>query len=168
MEILGQLGINGPSLIAQAISFGILLLLLYKVGYQRFLKTVDERSSRIRESLEAGEKAKQEAAQAEEEVAKRIEEASLKGQKIVEQASQSAEAVKKKAEQDAKKQAEEIIKKAQTEIEREKASAFDELRKEVADLAVAVAGKAISRSLDEKTHEALIDSVLKEASAIKD
>lgn len=168
MDILDKLGINVPSLIAQAVSFGILLFILYKVGYQRFLKTVDERSRRIKESLEAGEKAKQEAVQAEQEVAKRIEEANLKGQKIVDQASKSAEAVKKKIEQDAKKQAEEIIQKAQVEIEHEKAAAFSELRKEVADLAVAVASKAISHSLDDKTHQELIDSVLKEAAAIQE
>jgi F-type H+-transporting ATPase subunit b len=79
---------------------------------------------------------------------------------------QSAEEIRKKAEQDAKKQAEAIIVKAQAEIEREKEAALVELRKEVADLAVLVAGKAISSSLDEKAHKDLIDSVLKEASAL--
>lgn len=166
MEILESLGINAPSLIAQAISFGILLFVLYKVGYQRFLKTVDERSMRIRESLEAGEKAKREAIQAEEEVAKQIEAAHLEGQKLVDRAAHSAEEIRKKAEQDAKKQADAIIVKAQAEISREKEAALVELRKEVADLAVVVASKAISRSLDEKAHKDLIDSVLKEASAL--
>lgn len=166
MEILDSLGINGPLLLAQAISFGILFFILYKVGYKRFLKMMDERSMKIKESLEAGEKAKQEAAQAEEEVAKRIEAANLEGQKIVDRAVQSAEEIRKKAEQDAKKQAEAIIVKAQAEIEREKEAALVELRKEVADLAVLVAGKAISSSLDEKAHKDLIDSVLKEASAL--
>lgn len=166
MEILESLGINGPLLLSQAISFGILFFILYKVGYKRFLKMMDERSMKIKESLEAGEKARQEAAQAEEEVARRIEAANLEGQKIVDRAVQSAEEIRKKAEMDAKKQAESIITKAQAEIEREKEAALVELRKEVADLAVVVASKAISRSLDEKAHKDLIDSVLKEASAL--
>lgn len=166
MEILDSLGINGPSLIAQAVNFGILFLALYFLGFKRFLKTIEERSKKIKESLEAGEKAKQEAVEAEQEVAKRIEAASVKGQKIVDQAVQAGEEVRRKAEQEAKKQAESIISKAQVEIQREKEAAMSELRKEVADLAVTVAGKAISRTLDEKTHRELIDSVLKEASSL--
>jgi len=38
-----------------------------------------------------------------------------------------------------------------------------ELRKEVADLAVTIAGKAISHSLDEKTQRQLIEDALKKA-----
>jgi F-type H+-transporting ATPase subunit b len=163
---LESMGINIPLLISQAVSFGILFFILYKVGYKKFLKMMDERSMKIKESLEAGEKARQEAAQAEEEVAKRIEVANAEGQKIVDRAVQSAEEIRKKAELDARKQADAIIVKAQAEIEREKEAALVELRKEVADLAVVVAGKAIGSSLDEKAHKDLIDSVLKEASAI--
>ncbi|MDD4635975.1 MAG: F0F1 ATP synthase subunit B [Dehalococcoidales bacterium] len=165
MELEGM-GINIPLLISQAVSFGILFFILYKVGFKKFLKTMDERSMRIKESLEAGEKAKLEAAQAEEEVAKRIEAANLEGQKIVDRAVQTAEEIRKKAEQDARKQADAIIVKAQAEIAREKEAALVELRKEVADLAVVVAGKAISKSLDEKAHQDLINSVLKEAAVL--
>ena len=163
---LESMGINIPLLISQAVSFGVLFFILYKFGFKKFLKTMDERSLRIKESLEAGEKAKQEAIQAEEEVAKRIEEANLEGQKIIDRAVKVSEEVRKKAELDARKQADAIIIKAQAEIAREKEAALVELRKEVADLAVLVAGKAISKSLDEKSHKDLIDSVLKEASVL--
>jgi F-type H+-transporting ATPase subunit b len=163
---LESMGINIPLLISQAISFGILFFILYKVGFKKFLNTMDERSMRIKESLEAGEKAKQEAIQAEEEVAKRIEEANLEGQKIVDRAVQTSEEIRKKTEQDARKQADAIIAKAQAEIAREKEAALVSLRKEVADLAVVVAGKAISKALDDKSHKELSDSVLKEASVL--
>ncbi len=160
---LGALGINVNTLIMQVVNFGVLLLVLYLVGYKRFLKTMDKRSQLIKESLEAGERAKLEAASAEKEVALKIEEASASGQKIVEQASKTAEEVRRRVEADARKEAEAIIEKARAETKREKEEAMSELRKEVADLAVAVAGKAISQSLDANTQKTLIDNVMKEA-----
>ena len=167
MESLEKLGINLPSFIAQVINFGVLLLVLYLVGYRRFLRTMDERSQKIKESLVAGEMARQEAVQAGQEVTKRIEEASRDGQKIVDQAVQAAEEVRRKGTQEAKKEAESIIEKARVEIKREQEEALNELRKDVADLAVVVAGRAIGRSLDEKTQRQLIEDALKEASTLK-
>jgi F-type H+-transporting ATPase subunit b len=166
MSGFSALGINVSSLVAQLVNFGILFLVLYLVGYKPFLKTMDQRNLRIKESLEAGERARQDAISAEKEVAKKVEEASLSGQKIVEQASKSADEVKRRIEQDARKEAEVIIEKAKSESQRQKEEAMSELRKDVADLAVAVAGKAISKSLDKDTQRALIDNVMKEAAAL--
>ena len=167
MDSLAQLGVNLPRIIAQLINFGILLTLLYFVAYKPLMRMLDERGNRVREGMENAELVKKQLANAEAEAAKQIEEASIKGQKIVDQAVQAGEEVRRKAEVEAKKQAEAILNKAQAEIQREKELALSELRKEVGDLAVLVAGKAISQSLDEKTHQELINSVIKEASAIK-
>ena len=167
MDSLAALGISLPSLIAQLVKFGLLLVLLRLVAYKPLMRMLDERSNRVRESMENAELVKQQLANAETEAAKQIEEASIKGQKIVDQAVQASEEVRRKAESEAKKQADAILNKAQSEIQREKELALSELRKEVGDLAVMVAGKAISQSLDDKAHQELINSVMKEASAIK-
>ena len=166
MDALAKLGFNMPVFIAQLINFGLLLLLLRLFAYKPIMKMLYQRAQRIRESLEAGERAKQEAVSAEKEVAKKIEEASASGQKIVEQASKAAEDVRKRAEQDARKEAEAIIEKAHVETQRQKEESMAELRKEVADLAVAVAGKAIGESLDRNTQQTLINNVMKEASSL--
>lgn len=166
MNILSSLGINLPTFIAQVVNFGILFAALYFVAYRPILRKLDERAQRIKDSLEAGERVKQEAVSAEKEVAKKIEEASLQGQQIVDQAVKAAEDVKRRAEGDARKQAEVILEKARAETAREKEEAMAELRKEVADLAVSVAGKAIGRSLDKQTQQALINDALKEAASL--
>ena len=132
-------------------NFGLLLLLLRLFAYKPIMKMLDTRAAKIKESLEAGERAKQEAVSAEKEIAKKIEEASASGQQIVGQAVKTAEEVKRRAAQDAKNEADAIIAKAQVEITREKQESMTELRKEVADLAVMVAGKAIATSLDKET-----------------
>jgi F-type H+-transporting ATPase subunit b len=79
----------------------------------------------------------------------------------------TAEEVRRRAAQDAKKDADTLIAKAQVEIVREKQESLTELRKEVADLAVMVAGKAIATSLDKETQRKLIDNTLKEVSNLK-
>jgi F-type H+-transporting ATPase subunit b len=165
--MLDSLGIHLPQFIAQVVNFGVLFIILYLVGYKSFLKMMDERSNKIKESLEAGERAKQEAAASQDEVAKKLEEATREGQQIVAKAVEAAEEVKKNATANAKQEAAQIIEKAQIEAKREQDEALNELRKDVADLAVVVAGKAIGNSLDDNTQRKLIDEALKEATALK-
>ncbi len=166
MDPLAKLGFNGPVFIAQLINFGLLLVLLRLFAYKPIMKMLDNRANKIKESLEAGDRAKQGAVNAEKEIAKKIEEASASGQQIVGQAVKTAEEVKRRSSQDAKKEADAIIAKAQIEILREKQESMAELRKEVADLAVLVAGKAIGTSLDKETQRKLIDNTLKEVSRL--
>ncbi|MCL2281654.1 MAG: F0F1 ATP synthase subunit B [Dehalococcoidia bacterium] len=163
---LDSLGLSVGGFISQLVSFGVLLLLLRLFAYKPIMRMLDNRAQKIQESLDAGERAKQEAVNAEKEVVKKTEEASASGQKIVDQAVKAAEDVRRRAEQDARKQADAIIEKARIEIAHEKEESAAELRREVADLAVAVAGKTIGRSLDDMTQKQIIDEALKEAAAL--
>lgn len=167
MGPLAKLGFDVPVFIAQLINFGLLLVLLRLFAYKPIMKMLDNRANKIKESLEAGDRAKQDAVSAEKEIAKKIEEASASGQQIVGQAVKTAEEVKRRAALDAKKEADAIVSKAQVEIQREKQESMTELRKEVADLAVLVAGKAIGESIDKETQRRLIENTLKEVSSLK-
>jgi F-type H+-transporting ATPase subunit b len=157
------LGIDGGVLLSQVISFLVLFGLLYLVAYKPLMRMLDERSNRVKESMEQTEQIKKQAALAEKETAKRIEDASKEGQKLVERAMQAGEEMKLQAKEDAKKEAETLISRARSEIERERDDAIGELRKEFADLTIMAAEKVIDRSLDKKTHRQLIDKVLEES-----
>ena len=74
------LGINIPQLIAQLVSFLVLFGLLYFFAYKPILRMFDERSQRIKDSVEQAEKVKEEAAAAEEENRKKLEAAAKEGQ----------------------------------------------------------------------------------------
>ena len=164
---LADLGINLPVLVAQIVNVAILLGLLYLVAYKPIMRMLDERSRRIKESMEQADAIKEQAARAEEDVKKQLEAASRKGQERIAQAVQVGEEVKQKAQQEARQEAETLIARARTEIHRERDEAIDELRKEVADLTILAAGKVIDRSLDKKAHRRLIDKVLKESTTLK-
>ena len=62
------LGINLPGLVTQLVSFLILFAILAKLLYGPIQKTLTDRTERIRESLEAADRAKEEAASSAERV----------------------------------------------------------------------------------------------------
>ena len=161
------LGISLPTLLAQIINFAILLGLLYLVAYKPLMRMLDERSRKIKESMEQTEFIKEQAAHAEEEVKKQLDTAAKEGQEIIAKAVRTGEEARRQVQQEARQEAESLIARARVEIQRERDGAIDELRKEFADLTVLAAGKVIDRSLDKKAHRQLIDKVLKESTTLK-
>ena len=164
---LGELGINLPTLLAQIVNFAILFGLMYLVAYKPIMRMLDERSRKVKESMEQTEFIRQQAEQAEEEARKRIEAASKEGQEVVARAARTGEEVGRRAQQEARQEAEVLIARARVEIQRERDDAIDGLRKQFADLTILAAGKVIDRSLDKETHQQLIDKVLEEAPTLK-
>ena len=161
------LGINGPTLIAQVINFLILFGILFVVAYKPIMKMLDERSKKIKDSMEQSELVKEQATHAEEEVKKRLEAAAKDGQEVIARAVKTGEELRHGAQQQAKQEAEALIARARVEIRRERNEAVDELRKEFADLTILAAGKVIDRSLDKKVHRQLIDKVMGESTTLK-
>jgi F-type H+-transporting ATPase subunit b len=161
------LGISLPTLLAQIINFAILLVLMYLVAYKPIMRMFDERSRKIKESMEQTESIKEQAAHAEEEAEQRIEAAGKEGQELVARAVRTGEDVRQQTQQEAKRDAELLIARARTEIQRERDEAIGDLRNEFADLTIKAAEKVIDRSLDKKAHRQIIDKVLKESTTLK-
>ena len=164
---MAQLGINLPVLLTQVVTIVILLVLLRLFAYKPIMRMLDERSRRIRESMEQAESLKEQSARAGEEVKKQLEAASREGQERLARVVRMGEEVKQKAQEEAKKEAETLIERARTEIKRERDEAIGEVRREFADLTILAASKVIDRSLDKEEHRQLIDKVLEESSTLK-
>jgi F-type H+-transporting ATPase subunit b len=164
---LAGLGISLPTLLAQIVNFIILFGLLYLVAYKPIMRMLDERSRKIKESMEQTEYIKQQAERAEEEAKKRIVAAAKEGQEAVARAVRTGEEVKREAQQQARQEAEALIGRARTEIQRERDEAIDDLRKEFADITIMAAGKVIDRTLDKKAHREIIKKVLDESTTLK-
>lgn len=161
---ISDLGINLPGLLAQLIGFAILLGVMRMIAYKPVLKMMDQRSERIREGLEAAEKMKEQAAQANVTVQKRLEEARQEGQTLIGQAQQIASRIQEEARQTAQTDAESMLVRARNEIALERDEAIAQIRREFADITIAAAEKVIGESLDKKSHERLIEEVLSKAS----
>lgn len=167
MEGLAKLGVSLPNLIAQVVNFVILFGLLYLVAYKPIMKMLDERSRKIKESVEQTERIKEQASQTGEEAKKRIEAASVEGQEVIARAVRAGDEVRQQAQRDAKTEAETLIVRARAEIQRERDDAIDDLRREFADLTMLAAEKVINRSLDKETNRQLIDETLAASTTLK-
>jgi F-type H+-transporting ATPase subunit b len=168
MEEFAKLGINVPILLAQIVNVVILLVVLYFVAYKPVMRMLDQRSRRIKDSMEQADTIKEQAALTEEEVKKQLDTARKEGQERIAQAAQAGEKIREKARQSARQEAEDLFARARGEIQRERDEAISELRKEVADITITAAEKVIDRSLDKKAHRELIDKVLEESDALKE
>jgi F-type H+-transporting ATPase subunit b len=167
LEGLFELGFNPANLLAQVVNFGLLFLLLYFFAFKRILKMLDDRSNRIKESIEQTELIKDQAAKAEEESKRRIEAGIREGQELIARATRAGEEVRQQAQQKAQDEAQALISRARGEIQRERDEAVGALRREFADLTIMAAEKVIDRSLDKQAHRDVIDKVLDEARTLK-
>ena len=163
----GFLGLTLPSFVGQLINFLILLGLLTFFGYKPIRKMLDERSNRIKQSMEQAEATKQEYEHAQVEVEKQISKARDEGQSIIAQAAQAGQSVKEEARQEARKEAQAIAERTRAELERERDKIVDELRKEFVDTAILAAERVISETLDKGKHRRLIEKTLEESAALR-
>jgi F-type H+-transporting ATPase subunit b len=161
---MDELGLNLPLLLAQLINFFIVLVALRLFLYKPILGMLDRRSQRIKEGLEAADRSKEQAAEAEQEVSRQLEDARRQGQTLVAQAQETANRLQEEARGQARREAEQLLERARNEIQLERDQAIAELRKEFADLTVSAAEKVIGQSLDRQGHQRLIDEVLAESS----
>jgi len=159
---LEGLGINLNGLIAQIVNFSLLFILLYMVAYKRILRMLDERSGRVRQSMEQAVEIERRLAQAQQDYERQLEQARKEGQAIIAQASQAADRLREETARQAKEEAQKLVEKAKSEIDYERRRAMAELREDVANIAVLAAGKVINRSLDPEAHRQLIQDFLKE------
>jgi F-type H+-transporting ATPase subunit b len=162
----GFLGLTLPNFIGQLINFLILLGLLTFFGYKPIRRMLDERSNRIKQSMEQAEATKKEYEHARIEVAEQISKARDEGQSIIGQAAQAGERIKEEARHEARKEAQAIVDRTREELERERDKVVDELRKEFVDTAILAAEKVISETLDKKKHRQIIEKTLEESAVL--
>jgi len=165
--MLETLGIHFPSLAIYLVNFLIVLVLLYLFAYKPILKLMDQRADRIRESLEAADLARQEAASSQEAIQEQINEARREGQRIMDQTREAADRFRTEEMDKARQEAEAFVERAKADITRERDTVLQEVRASFGDLAITAAERVIRSSLDRTAHESLITQVLEEGESLR-
>lgn len=161
---MDKLGLNLPGLIAQFVNFGVMLFILWRLVLPRVQRMLDERRERIRESLEAADRMRMQAQDAERQVQAQIEEGRAESRRLVEQAQQIAKRIEEEANERARTEVEQMRARALADIQLERDSAIAALRREFAEVTIAAAEKVINQSLDRQAHQRLIEEVLADSS----
>jgi F-type H+-transporting ATPase subunit b len=158
-----ELGFDLPVLIAQIVNVLILFGLMYLVAYKPVLKMLDARSQKVKEGIEQRESIKVMLSQTEEDAKAKLSAAEKEGQVLINRAVHDGEEIKKRAEEEARQEAETLLERERSRIQREREEALEELRRQFADLTITAAEKVIQRSLNKEDHRVLINKVLDES-----
>jgi F-type H+-transporting ATPase subunit b len=160
--MLDALGVNPLSILIHVVNFLILLFLLQRFLFGPVLKMLDDRSATIRDSVEAADRMRQETARADQERNEVLREARRQAEEIVARASQEAERLRAEARTTAQEEAQRIITRAEQEANAERQAAMQDLRAQVADLAISAAERVIHRNLDGQAQRVLVEEFLAE------
>lgn len=156
--------INPGLILWTIITFVVVLVILRRSAWKTLLAALTAREEKIRTSLEQAEHAQQEAARLLEENRKQLALADEQSQRIIRDGRDLGERLKAEILEKASTGARQMVEQAKDEIAREKEKALNQLRTEVADLAIGVAGKILDANLDSARHRQLIDAAIKDMS----
>jgi F-type H+-transporting ATPase subunit b len=152
-------------LIWGTISFVVLFLLLWKFAWPGLKRSMDTRTERIRDDLNAADLAKSDAEQALEEYRVQLQDARNESARIIEEARQQSDALRREQEQRLQTELAEMRERAAADVESAKQQAVADLRREVATLAIGAAEVIVQRSLDRPTQEQLVDNYIAQVSS---
>ena len=147
-------------LIWGALAFITVFALLSKFAYPAIRKAMEERTNKIRESLDDAERTKAEAQTILEEYQRQLNDARNEANRIIEEARQTAEQLRQDLTQRAETEVAELRRRSQEEIGAAQQRATADLRAQVAELAIELAEKVVERNLDRDTNLALIESFI--------
>jgi F-type H+-transporting ATPase subunit b len=142
------------------ITFGLAVAILWKYAFGPLQRVMDERREQIRESLEAAEATRDEAARMLAEYQTTLASVRAEAEDILERSRKAGDETKAEIVDEARKQAQRTLDKAQAQIERETRAALAEMKKEVAGLTLAATERVVGKSLDDDDHRRLIDEAL--------
>ena len=144
------------TLFAQIVVFFILAWFTMKFVWPPIMKALDERATKIAESLAEAERARQMLKNASTSAAEAVREGKDKVAELIVQAEKRGQEIIEAAKMQAKVEADKVVAGAKAEIEVEVNRAKDQLRTQVATLAVAGAEKILESSVDAKAHNDLV------------
>lgn len=140
------------TLLGQALWFGFFIWLTMKYVWPPLQKAMQERQKQIADGLAAGEKGRQELAQAAEKVTLELQKAREQASEIVSQAEKRSGELVEEAKNQAKVEGDRIVAAAKAEIDQELNRAKEQLRSQLASLAVVGAEQILKKEIDASAH----------------
>ena len=148
-----------------AITFLVLLGVLYKFAWGPIVKMLDDRARTIHEAIDAAKKERAEAEKMLAEQKEALARASREAAELAKRNQQEVETLRLELTAKARKEADELVSSARKQIVEEKTKAMTELRGAVADLAIEAAARLVKANLDDKTQRQLVEDYLKQLPA---
>lgn len=150
------------TMIGQMITFVIFVWFCMKFVWPPITSALAERKNKIANGLRAADRAEHDLEHAQEKAVERLSEAKLKSAEIIEQANKRAAQLIEEAKDQAREEGVRLVSAAQAEIEQNTNRAREELRAQVAAVAIAGAEKVLGSTVDAAVHQAMLDKLAAE------
>lgn len=150
------------TIIGQLLGFLVLVWFTWKFIWPPLLGAIEERQKKIAAGLAAADRGQKDLEEAKAKAGDALREARERAMQVVDQAQKRGNELVDEAKQNAIAEGERLVAAARAEVSTESARARDALRREVAALAVAGAGRLLGREVDAKAHAELLEQLAAE------
>lgn len=150
------------TLIGQLFAFVVFVIFCMKYVWPPIIGAIEERQKTIADGLAASDRAAKDLELAQEKATAQLKDAKAQAASIIEAAKKREVQIVEEAAAKAQAEREKILAAGNAEIESERNRAKEELRKQVAVLAIAGAEKILERSIDAAEHSDILDKLVAE------
>jgi len=151
------------TLIMNWVTLLVLFLILRKFFFHRVHSFIEARGQAIKDAYDNAEIVNNKAEMKLEAYSKRLTDVESEGRDIIKKAKTKAESQANDIIDAANKKADEILTRAQNEIEREKTQAITEMKGQIAAYAVMAAEKILEKNIEAEGQEQLLDKIIEQA-----
>lgn len=142
------------------ICFAIVFFVLRRFAFGPIQAMIDQRRERIHESIAEADKAREESRKLLEEHKQLRAQARGEAEEILAEARRVGESLRDRAKEEADADRLRRMDETRREIQAETTRALEQIREEVADLAIVAAGKVTGKTLDADDHRRLIEDAI--------
>jgi len=160
MELLKAFGVNYKILIAQLLNFAILFFVLYKLGYKPIFKFLEDRRGRIKEGIDMADKAEVRLSEAEEEKKAIIINSKKEASDIISKADKLAKEKKDEMISKAKEEIRLVVDQEKERMKAERTQITKDIKNEITDLIAIAVEKILEEKIDITKDKAIIDRVI--------
>lgn len=138
----------------------ILFTVMKKFLFKPVMNILDQRDAEIKKIYDDANDANEKAVTLEKEYSEKMAQARDEAGEIIKQATLTAQKREKEIIESAHEQVAAMTRRAETQIAQERKKAYQEIKEEISDISVAIAGKMVGREITAADHEALISQFI--------
>jgi len=165
-ELIKTFHIDWKLLIAQIINFGIVIAVLGIFAVKPLLKLMKERTATIKKGVDDAQKAEENLQHSEKLKQEKVSKGRKEASEIIEKAEKESESLRQEKIEITKAEAAKVVAQAKEKISTEKQQVSSELKKEMNNLVVMALDKVSDKAIDTKTHKKIIDQAIEEVKNI--
>lgn len=152
--------IEPTTIIGSILNVLILFFVMKHFLFDKVNAVLEARKTEVAKTYEDADSALTNAKQLENEYTEKLSAAKEESAEIVRNATKKAQNRSDEIIAEARDEAKGIVDKANADVEKEKKRAVNQIKDEISDMAISIASRVVSKEIDGKTHEKLIESFI--------